>query len=80
MLPTFKAIPQVMFCMAFEVTRRLSFHILYRQKWVPLRTDLMFGKRHVRRKRLELWRNGWILHQDNAPAHNALDVKQILAN
>ena len=31
----------------------------------------------VRRKQPELWRNGWILHQDNAPAHNALSVKQI---
>ena len=28
----------------------------------------------------ELWRNGWILHQDNAPAHNASSVKQFLAN
>jgi len=34
----------------------------------------------VRRKRPELWRNGWILHQDKAPAHNALSVKQFLAN
>ena len=34
----------------------------------------------VRRKRPELWRNGWILHQDNGPAHNALSVKQFLAN
>jgi len=34
----------------------------------------------VRRKRLELWRNGWILHQDNVPAHNALSAKQFLAN
>ena len=30
---------------------------------------------HVRRKRPELWRNGWILHHDNAPY-----VKQFLAN
>jgi transposase len=29
----------------------------------------------VRRKRPELWRNGWILHQDNA-----LSMKQFLAN
>jgi len=36
--------------------------------------------RRVRRKQLGLWRNGWILHQDNAPAHNALSVKQFLAN
>ena len=34
----------------------------------------------VRRKRQALWRNGWILHQDKAPAHNALSVKQFLAN
>jgi len=34
----------------------------------------------VRRKRPELWGNGWILHQDNAPAHNALSVKQFVAN
>jgi len=33
----------------------------------------------VRRKRPELWRNGWILQQDNAAAHNALSVKQFLA-
>jgi len=34
----------------------------------------------MRRKRPELWRNRWILHQDNVPAHNALSVKQFLAN
>ena len=34
---------------------------------------------HVRKKRPELWRNRWILHQDNAPAQNALPVKQFLA-
>jgi transposase len=33
----------------------------------------------VRRKRAELWLNGWILHHDNAPAHKALSVKQYLA-
>ena len=37
-------------------------------------------RERVRRKRPELWRNGWILHQENAPAHNALSVKQSLAN
>jgi hypothetical protein len=26
-----------------------------------------------------LWKNGWILHQDNAPVHNALSVRQFLA-
>ena len=34
----------------------------------------------VRRKRPELWRIGWILHQENAPAHSAFSVKQFLAN
>ncbi|VVC37345.1 Hypothetical protein CINCED_3A023298 [Cinara cedri] len=34
----------------------------------------------VRKKRPELWKNNsWILHQDNATAHNALSVKQYLA-
>jgi hypothetical protein len=34
----------------------------------------------VRRKRLEMWKNSsWILHHDNAPAHNALSVKTFLA-
>jgi len=37
-------------------------------------------REHVRRKRPESWRNGWILHQDNALAHYALSVKQFLAN
>jgi hypothetical protein len=31
----------------------------------------------VRKKRLELWKQkSWILHQDNAPAHTTLAVKQ----
>ena len=34
----------------------------------------------VRRERLELWRNGSILHQDNQPPHNTLSVKQFLDN
>jgi len=38
------------------------------------------SRERVRRKRPELWINGWILHQDNAPDHNALSVKQLLAN
>ena len=34
----------------------------------------------VKRKRLELFaKNSWILHQDNAPAHTALSVWEILA-
>ena len=31
----------------------------------------------VRRKRTRLWRNVWILHQDNAPANDEYFVKQI---
>jgi hypothetical protein len=37
-------------------------------------------RKRMRRKRPELWRNGWILHHDKAPAHNTLSVKQFLAN
>jgi histone-lysine N-methyltransferase SETMAR len=37
-------------------------------------------RKRVRRKRPELWQHGWILHQDNAPTHNALSVKQFLPN
>jgi histone-lysine N-methyltransferase SETMAR len=33
----------------------------------------------IRRKIPELWKNGWILHQDNALAHNALSVRQFMA-
>ncbi|VVC46534.1 Transposase, type 1 [Cinara cedri] len=37
-------------------------------------------RERVRKKRPELWKNNsWILHQDNAPAHNVLSVKQYLA-
>jgi hypothetical protein len=34
----------------------------------------------VRRKQQELWRNRWILNQDNAKAHKALSIKQCLTN
>jgi histone-lysine N-methyltransferase SETMAR len=37
-------------------------------------------RKRMRRKQPELYINGWILHQDNVPAHNALSVKQLLAN
>jgi transposase len=36
-------------------------------------------RERIRRKRPELWKNGFILHQDNVPAHTALSVKQFLA-
>jgi len=47
------------------------------QYYIEVLTKLYEG---VRRKRQELWRNSWILHQDKAPVHNALSVKQFLAN
>jgi hypothetical protein len=35
----------------------------------------------VQGKRTELWQSGeWLLHQDNAPAHTALSVRQFLTN
>ena len=37
-------------------------------------------RERVRRKWPELWRNGWILHQYNVPAHSALSVKQFLSS
>jgi hypothetical protein len=37
-------------------------------------------RERVRKKRSYLWKKKWILHQDNAPAHNALAVKQFLAD
>jgi len=48
-----------------------------KQYYIEVLTKLF---ERVRRKRPELWRNGWILYQDNAPAHNSLFVKQFLAN
>jgi histone-lysine N-methyltransferase SETMAR len=33
----------------------------------------------VRRRRLELWPDAWILHHDNAPAYDALAVREFLA-
>ena len=41
---------------------------------------LMKLRKRVRRKQPELWRNGWILHQDNVPAHNVLYMKQFSTN
>jgi hypothetical protein len=38
-------------------------------------------RERMRKKWPELWKKkSWILHQDNAPAHNALAVKQFLAD
>jgi len=54
-----------------------SVQTVNQQYYIEFLTQLHEG---VRRKRQELWRNGWNLPQDNAPAHNALFVKQCLAN
>ena len=36
--------------------------------------------RSVREKRRELWETkSWLLHHDNAPAHNALSIQQFFA-
>ena len=36
--------------------------------------------RSVCEKRGELWQDkSWLLHHDNAPAHNALSIRQLLA-
>jgi len=35
-------------------------------------------RERVRRRRAEMWKNvSWVLHHDNAPAHNALSVKDV---
>jgi len=34
----------------------------------------------VRRKQPEKWANGFIFHQDNAPHHTSLLVRQVLSN
>ena len=47
------------------------------QNYIEVLTKL---RERVRRKRPELWKNAWILHQENAPAHKALAAKQFLAN
>ena len=37
-------------------------------------------RERVRRRRPDMWKNAsWILHHDNAPAHNSLSVKRYLA-
>ena len=36
-------------------------------------------REEVRRKRPERFANSWILHHDNAPAHTALSVRELLA-
>ena len=34
----------------------------------------------MREKRRELWETrSWLLHRDNAPAHNALGIREFLA-
>jgi len=54
-----------------------SGQLVNQQYYIEVLTKL---HERVRRKRPELWRSGWIFHQDNMPVHNALSVKQFLAN
>ncbi|KAL4083729.1 hypothetical protein QTP88_029045 [Uroleucon formosanum] len=35
-------------------------------------------RERVRKKRPDLWKNGWVLHQDNAPAHSAFSIQHFL--
>jgi hypothetical protein len=41
---------------------------------------LIMLREWVKKKRSELWKKSWILHQDNTPAHDAHAMKQFLAN
>jgi hypothetical protein len=34
----------------------------------------------VRRKRSEKWKNGFMLHHDNAPSHTSLVISQVFAD
>jgi hypothetical protein len=36
-------------------------------------------RENVRRRRPQKWKDGWILHHDNAPSHMAMAVQQFLA-
>jgi transposase len=57
--------------------------------WVPegqtvnqvyYKNVLTYLRERVRRRRPDMWKNAsWVLHHDNAPAHNALSVKRYLA-
>jgi len=57
--------------------------------WVPegqtvnqvyYKNVLTILRESVRRRRPDMWKNSsWILHHDNAPAHNALSLKRYLA-
>jgi len=75
----------------FKAMLIVFFHIqdFVTAKWVPSGQTvnqqyyievLRKLRERVRMKRPEFWSYGWILHQDNASAHNALSVKQFLAN
>ena len=72
----FKAMLIVFFDIQCIVMAESSGRTVNQQYCIEVLTNL---RDRVRRKRPELWRNRWILHQDNAPVHNALSVKQFLA-
>jgi histone-lysine N-methyltransferase SETMAR len=35
-------------------------------------------KKRVRKKRPDLWKNGWVLYQDNTPVHSAFSIHRFL--
>ena len=80
-----------MSCSKFKAMLIVFFDIqgIVMAEWVPIGQTVnqqyyieVLTKLHerVRRKQLELWRSGRILHQDNAPPYITLSVKQYLAN
>ncbi|KAL4089251.1 hypothetical protein QTP88_024309 [Uroleucon formosanum] len=63
-----------------------SFGIIF-VEWVPsgqtvnqyyYKEVLIKLRERVRKKRPDLWKNGWVLHQDNAPAHSAFSIQRFL--
>jgi len=55
----------------------LSYGEENQQYYIEILMELL---ERARRKLQELWRDGWTLHQEDAPAHNALSVNQVSAN
>jgi hypothetical protein len=70
-------IPTIQESSHVEITHKYSTHHFQYQVYVEVLKRLHEA---VRRKRPELWPNDWILHNDNAPAHKMLSVKQFLAH
>jgi hypothetical protein len=49
---------------------------VHQQFYIQVLTKLL---ERIKKKRDHMWNRGWILHQHNAPAHNAISVRQFLA-